>query len=177
MPETIGRGLRCRAGALLALLAWALLACAGCASDDAPGSDPDAGAPLVPLYPEDFESQYLEMRDCRLSHEHELRFIRVLVSPGAEAPYAALSPDAPYPVGAILVKPEYDEPDCTAPLSYTAMEKLAPGARPEGGDWRWQRVDLDRKVVEDGAPERCVTCHTRHCAPPYGYDLTCAEEL
>lgn len=175
MSEAMGRVRRVAAQVAAVLLA--LLASVGCNSDDTSGPDPDAGPPLVPVFPEDFEARYTEMRDCRLSHEHELRFIRVLVSPSAEAPYAALSPDMPYPVGAILVKPEYDEPDCTVPLSYTAIAKLEPGANPDGGDWRWQRVDLDHQVVEDGAPERCVTCHTQHCAPPYGYDLTCAEEL
>jgi hypothetical protein len=163
--------------AALALLASALLASVGCRADDGSDPDPDAAPPLEAVFPEDFEAHFMEMRACRLSHEHELRFIRVFASASAEAPYAALSPDTPYPVGAILVKPEYDEPDCTVPLSYTAIEKLEPGANPGGGDWRWQRVDLDFEVVEDGAPERCLTCHTQHCAPPYGYDLTCAEEL
>lgn len=135
--------------------------------------------PPQPVFPADFESQYSEMRDCRQSHEHELRFIRVLASPSAQAPYAALSADTPYPVGAILVKAEYDDFGCEAEtlLGFTAMQKLAEGESPDGGDWRWQKLDTERALIEDGAPERCVNCHVQHCAPPHGYDLSCAEEI
>lgn len=145
-------------------LALVLGACGG---EDAP----------APVFPEDAPSQWLEMRDCRHSHEHELRHIRVFASPAAEAPYAALSADTPYPEGAVLLKLEYDDAACTDLLGYTAMQKLAPGANPDGGDWLWQRVSVDREVAEEGAPPRCINCHEEHCEPPYGYDLTCAEEL
>lgn len=145
-----------------------MLALAGC-------GDGETGP--QPVFPDDAELQWAEMRDCRHSHEHELRRIRVFASPDAEAPYAALSPDVPYPVGAVLVKLEYDDADCSQLLGYTAFEKLPPGSAPEAGDWLWQRVDLDRKVVEEGAIIRCINCHEEHCAPPYGYDLTCAEEI
>lgn len=156
-----------------------------CDDDGAPSRDAsvDAGAPPVdaavadPVFPADFAARWREMRDCRFSHEHELRNIRVLASPDAEASYAALSPDAPYPVGATLLKIEYDDDQCAVPIEYTAMRKLAPGENPAGGDWRWQRVRVDRQVIENGAPWRCINCHTVHCAPPMGYDLTCAEEL
>lgn len=168
-------------GAVFATLAIGALACG---DDGSPVRDAsaDAGAPVdaavaEPVFPAHFAAHWREMRDCRFSHEHELRNIRVLVSPDAEAPYAALSPDTPYPVGATLVKIEYDDSECAVPIEYTAVRKLAPGENPAGGDWRWQRVSVEREVTEDGAPWRCINCHTVHCAPPMGYDLTCAEEL
>jgi hypothetical protein len=146
---------------------------------DAGTPEPDAGhdAGPEPVFPEDFDANYLEMRDCRHSHEHDLRYIRVLASESAQAPYATLSEATPYPVGATLVKLEYDDELCTTLLEYTALQKLEPGANPGGSDWLWQRVSTEREVEESGAPWRCISCHTVHCAPPDGYDLTCAEEL
>jgi hypothetical protein len=32
-------------------------------------------------------------------------------------------------------------------------------------------------MLEDGAPPRCINCHAQHCAPPHGFDLSCAEEI
>lgn len=135
----------------------------------------DAGP--EPVFPADFERTYRERRNCRESHEHELHFIRVLVSPSALEPYEALSPDVPYPKGATLVKVEYDDEACADPVLYTAYRKLELGTNAFASDWLWQSVGPDREVIEEGAPWRCINCHTHHCAPPYGYDLTCAEEL
>jgi hypothetical protein len=142
---------------------------AGCGEEAPPGAQP--------VFPESPELVWREIRDCRHSHEHELRFIRVFASPTAEEPYLALSPDTPYPVGATLVKLEYDDPGCTELLGYTALQKLEPGAQPTGGDWLWQRVNDTREVEEEGAMVRCVNCHQVHCDAPHGYDLTCAEEI
>src|SRR5688500_18488930 len=98
----------------------ALLAAAAC-DDDVPavdaGEELDAGP--APAFPADFEASSHEMRDCRFSHEPALRYIRVLVSDGAREPYAALSEDRPYPVGALLVKLEYDDESCTELVEYT----------------------------------------------------------
>lgn len=159
---------RRRLPVLLGACALALLP-AGCGEDGNPAAQP--------VFPEDPELAWREIRDCRHSHEHELRFIRVFASPTAEEPYLALSPDVPYPVGATLVKLEYDDPDCTELLGYTALQKLEPGKQPAGGDWLWQRVNGEGEVEEEGAMSRCVNCHAVHCEPPHGYDLTCAEEI
>lgn len=149
-------------------LAVTLSLATGCGGSEEPGE---------PVFPEDPEAEWRELRDCRHSHEHELRFIRVFASPEAEAPYLALSPEEPYPVGARLVKVEYDDPGCTELLGYSALEKLPAGVAPAGNDWLWQRVSPEREVLEEGAMPRCINCHEDHCNPPYGYDLTCAEEI
>lgn len=158
---------RRRLAMLLGACAVAVLM-AGCGEEDA-GPEP--------VFPESPELVWREIRDCRHSHEHELNFIRVFASPTAEDSYLALSPDVPYPVGATLVKLEYDDPDCTELKGYSALQKLEPGTQPEGGDWLWQRVSKTREVEEEGAMTRCVNCHAVHCDPPHGYDLTCAEEI
>ena len=137
----------------------------------------------APVFPAGALATWLELRDCRLSHEHELRWIRVLASPTAEAPYTALSADVPYPSGAVLLKAEYDDATCSVPLGFTAMHKEAAGYWDEGHDWRWQKTDAERKVLQNGRLETCVGCHLLHCEPPTchggscGFDLTCGEEL
>lgn len=169
--------LRCGTRSLGLLLSVLAAGCSGPGNDDehADAGPPDAGP--APVFPSNIERTYQEMRDCRQSHEHELHYIRVLASPSAQAPYTALSPDMPYPVGATLVKVEYDDEDCSERVLYTAYRKLALGENPIGNDWLWQRVSPEREVLEQGAPWRCINCHSYHCAPPNGYDLTCAEEL
>lgn len=147
------------------------IASGGC--EDAPSSpDSDSDAITVELI-----STWAEMRDCRHSHEHELRFIRVLANPEAELPYAELSPATPYPVGSRLIKLEYDDDACSDLLGYTLLEKLEPGALPEAGDWNWVELDTELRVMEQGALPGCINCHAVHCHPPFGFDLTCAEEL
>jgi len=142
------------------------------------GGDTEPPGP-EPAFPEDFLLNWEELRDCRHSHEHELRHIRVFADPLAAPSYRALSPEVPFPVGATLVKLEYDFAGCEEQdlLEYTVMHKREPGFAPDANDWLWQRVSLDRQVIEHGAPMHCVFCHTVHCPPPYGYDLACDEEL
>jgi hypothetical protein len=160
---------------VVALASAAAAACNGEPGPSDAGSEVDAGP--MPSFPANYGASYQERRDCRPSHEHSLRYIRVMASESALAPYAALSEDEPYPVGAVLLKLEYDDEDCAELVEYTSLEKLEPGANPAGGDWLWQRVSTEREVIENGAPWTCINCHTVHCAPPNGYDLTCAEEL
>lgn len=101
--------------------------------------------------------------------------MRVVADAAAFDPYTLF--DRPYPVGATIVKLEFDDEGCTGPVAqYSAMKKTEPNGNPAGGDWWWQRVDADRAVLEEGAPVRCLDCHTAHCAEPYGMDLTCKPE-
>jgi len=146
------------------------------------GCQPDDGASeLTPVFPEDL-SDWSEGRACMFTHEHELRYVRVLVDEAAEAPYRELSADFPYEVGATLVKLEYDDEACTELLGYTAIQKQPAGYSVKGNDWRWQRVTVDREVVEDGELDTCITCHDHHCTEPQcgypdcGFDLTCGIE-
>jgi hypothetical protein len=126
-------------------------------------------------------SAWAELRDCRHSHEHELNHIRVFANELAATPYEKLSADTPYPVGSVLVKAEYEDGACTKLVGYTALRKEALGAGPGEGDWRWQKLAPDFRVLQDGAPTACVHCHEHHCAEAgvvgvMGYDLTCGEE-
>ena len=142
-----------RATSIVALLA-ALLS--GCPSPE----------PAEPVFPADYAASFVEVRDCRRSPEHELAFIRVLASPDTAATY--LSRTGTFAEGAVVLKEEYVDADCADLLGWTAMRR-------EGDGWRWQEVASDRVVVEDGAIERCETCHARCVAPDQGFEGTCAE--
>lgn len=137
------------------------------------GCGPPAGdAP----FPADYESSWREARDaCTISHDHELRYIRVFTDDLAFGPYTRQ--DGPYPAGARLLKAEYDDPDCTELLSFVLMEKQEPGSTPsDEHDWSWRRFDPDRREVHDPRqiPFTCIDCHEWHCAEaPYGWDYTC----
>jgi hypothetical protein len=147
---------------------WLVAALAACSVE------PQAAE--APLFPADAPSTWQQVRDCRHSHEHELNHIRVLADPAAVGPY--LGWNAPFPVGATLLKLEYDDDACSHLIRYTVMQKRAAGSDVERGDWRWQTVSPAREVLPS-ATATCVGCHRVHCseADGTGFDLTCAEEL
>lgn len=128
-------------------------------------------------FPEDYETSWTEARTrCTLSHDHELRYIRVFVNDLALEAYTTR--EERYPPGAALLKAEYDDPDCTSLIDYVLMERLGPGEAPENLEWRWERYDPERNIMTDRRfePETCINCHVCHCgAPPYGWQLTCPE--
>ncbi|MEZ4384951.1 MAG: cytochrome P460 family protein [Nannocystaceae bacterium] len=158
--------MRAARGLLLAALVHA--ACVG--GDD--GDDASAGE--APDFPENYADDYVEVRDCRGSGDHDLHTIRILADPAALAPYQDRG--APFPVGAVVLKEEYEFGDleCAGPIvQWTVMRRLAPGSAADNLDWAWQRVDPQRQVVDSDAP-RCVGCHQGCGAAPDGYEGTCA---
>lgn len=160
-----------RALASAVALAAALFAVAGCQGDDG-GDDDTAGA--LPSFPADYAASYVEVRNCRGSGDHDLNNIRILAGPTAVTAYQGRM--EPFPVGAVVLKEEYDFADltCEGPIQqWTVMERLADGSAPEMLDWAWQRVDADRVVVEVDPP-RCIGCHQGCGAGPEGYEWTCA---
>ena len=40
------------------------------------------------------------------------------------------------------------------------MHKGGIGSAPAGGDWEWQELDSDRKILESGQLPSCIGCHT-----------------
>jgi hypothetical protein len=149
----------------------------GCGDD---GSAIDAGepdaTPVEPAFPADYAGDYVEVRNCRRSSEHELRFIRVLVEPEAVGPY--MDRVTPFSDGSIVLKEEYDLGDatCDGPIVvWTVMVKRAAAAEELG--WHWQEVDADRDVTESNS-SLCYGCHSACTGEPpddIGYDFTCTE--
>lgn len=153
-----------------AALAAALTAF-GCTGDDG-GDDETAGA--EPSFPADYLGSYVEVRNCRPSGDHDLNNIRILADPNALAPYN--DRNAPFPVGAVVLKEEFEFGDltCSGPISqWTVMQRLADGSAPDNLDWAWQRVDSERNVADVDAP-RCIGCHQGCGVAPDGYEGTCA---
>ncbi|KIG14424.1 hypothetical protein DB30_06767 [Enhygromyxa salina] len=135
---------------------------------------PDEDPEIEPDFPADYEASYVEVRDCRGSGDHDLNNIRILAGPTALEPYQGRV--EPFPVDAVVLKEEYDfgDFDCTGPIKqWTVMRRLPDGSAPDTLDWAWQRVDLERKVLDEDAP-RCIGCHTGCGVGPEGYDGTCA---
>lgn len=119
----------------------------------------DAGPPIVPA---DYAS-WNEVRDCRRSPDHDLAYIRVFASPDAEPVY--VSREGAFPEGAVLLKLEYADPDCTDLSGMTAMAW-------RGGDWQWQELSAARVPFTEST-ERCAGCHEDCGEPPDGYLGTC----
>ncbi len=130
--------------------------------------------PVAPLFPESYASTYVEVRDCRRSADHDLGQIRVLADPAAAGPYVAR--DVAFPVGATVLKVEYDfgDLDCAGPIrNWTVMQRVAEGGDPLHLGWAWQRVEPDRTVTSEH-DSRCLGCHARCGVAPDGYLGTCA---
>jgi hypothetical protein len=127
-----------------------------------------------PFFPEEYAASYMEVRNCRPSGDHDLHNIRILADPASLGPYQERL--EPFPDGAVVLKEEYAFEDVTcedALEQWTVMRKLEAGSSPEMLDWEWQRVEADRRVVEEDPP-RCYGCHTGCGVPPDGHDGTCA---
>ncbi len=155
--DAVGRATAARA----ATLACALVAC------DPSETEP----PPAAVFPQDWQASYTEVRDCRRSGDHDLNYVRILADAAALAPYQKR--DAPFPDGAVVLKIEFADPECTDTSGFTAMRREA-GFDAPNGDWHWQRLDATETVTEDGKLDRCIGCHTSCGAPPDGHDSTCA---
>ena len=147
----------------LLALALALAVAAGCATD-APEVPPVDAEPA--LWAADFETAMAPVRGCRLSPaEHDGFYIRVFANSGSAQAYV----DGTYPFveGTLLVKGEYEDADCTDLRRVSAMLKLADGAAPELGDWRWQRRAMPGQTTAAMAAKSCAGCHKACVASDY----------
>jgi streptogramin lyase len=159
---------------LIAAVNAALSGCPGVGTET-PTSPPTPTPSITPIFPANYRSSFVEVRDCRFSIEHDSVAIRVLVNEiGADA---YLNNANPLPVGSIVIKEEYDAPDCSndADLArWRVMRKEAPGFDPEDNDWAWQWVDAPNRSVRFNDKSTCVGCHQREeCL---ARDYMCTED-
>lgn len=129
----------------------------------------DEGAPAS-LLPETYPEGFTEVRDCRFSVEHSAVNIRIL----ADGPAAAVIADESYPfaVGALVVKEEYRDMECTQLEGYTLMERRAADDDEASDGWAWQRLDATAVPIGPDDDRSCSTCH-RACTT--GRDGVCAD--
>lgn len=152
---------------------------AGCSDDDG-GSPVDAAPPdaaAEPLFPVDYASTWTQVRDCRPSSSHDFHLIVIWADPEAAAPY--LDREAPFPVGSVVLKEEYEigDTECEGDIvQWTVMKRLEAGSAPdEQLDWHWQKVDELGQIVSENE-SRCFGCHDDCDGDPTdSYENTCAE--
>jgi hypothetical protein len=164
---------------------------AGCDPTPSPGSDPDGGP--TSLLPADYAATFVEVRGCRPSIDHDLAHIVVKTSAALADVYRA--GPYPFPVGALIVKEQFEDAACTRIGGWTLMRKEAPGYDPAFGDWHWQRLDGAGRVMagvtagqggkQDGPQDgrgsdtgkrtlaRCASCHA--AAECRDRDFTCTQ--
>jgi hypothetical protein len=135
----------------------ALLLC-GCFQDTAPQH-----SDFLPL---DYQTKFQTVRDCRLVVGHENNYLKVLANSVAADPYNPAS--YPLPQGSVVVAEQHGgDPSCGSINGYYLMAKEQPGYFSAGGDWHWQRLDVNQRIVEDGRLQTCASCHAACAASEY----------
>ena len=142
--------------------AWLALAVllGGCFQDSTPQH-----SEFVPL---DYQSKLQEVRTCRPVPAHGLGYQRVLANDVAALPYT--SSNYPLPAGSVVLAEQHNDPTCMSLDGFYLMAKENPGYDPDAADWRWQRLDMFQRVLEDGKLQTCSGCH----ALPPCHDFLCA---
>lgn len=135
---------------------------AGCFQDSTP--KPSSFLPL------DYRTRFQVVRTCRMVVGHDLAYEKVLANEIAAGPYASAT--YPLPVGAVVVGEQHGDVSCSSLTGFYLMAKEPPGYDIARGDWHWQRLDSNQRVVEDGHLAKCSSCHAQPpctdylCSPP-----------
>jgi hypothetical protein len=143
--------------ALAGLLAAGLVA--GCFEDST--------AQHSAFLPLDYQTSFPAVRTCRAVADHGLAYQRVLANGVAALPYTSGS--YPLPAGSVVLAEQHGDPSCGSLNGFYLMAK-EPGYDATHGDWRWQRLDANQRVLEDGRLTKCSSCH----AQPACHDLLCS---
>jgi hypothetical protein len=149
----LGSSVRAGSAVFFALLAIS------CGGDDDTTSPP----PEDPLFPADYLTTYTEVRNLRLSNNHDgsnpdVESIRVHASPEGASAYT--NGIYPLPEGTVLVKTQYADAFGSVITGYTVMKKGPAGTAPASRDWIWQEIDRDRVVIQNaGQIQTCIECH------------------
>lgn len=147
-PDTLRR---VRASGLRHLGVLGLLSgLASCAQVDAPNA--------VSALPEDYQTAFVEARSCRVSIDHDLKYVTVKVRPELLATYN--QGPYPFPQGAVVVKEQYLDATCSQLASYTVMRKESAGYDAANGDWQWFSLDDRKQIAQSGKLARCIACHS-----------------
>jgi len=130
----------------------------------------DSTAQHSAFLPLDYQSSFQVVRACRAITSHDLAYQRVLANSVAADPYVSAS--YPLPAGGVVVAEQHGDSSCNSLTGFYLMAKEKPGYDNASGDWHWQRLDDNQRVLEDGRLQKCSSCHvqspcTDHlCSPP-----------
>lgn len=132
-------------------IALALVAVGGCFQDSAPGH-----SEFLPL---DYKTTgvFKSVRACRPVTAHDNRYEAVFVNAiGADAYLAA---SYPLPATSVVVAEEHADPSCNSLVGFKLMAKENAGYDSAHGDWHWQQLDANQRLLKDGRLTTCSTCH------------------
>lgn len=143
-----------------------LLACLGA------GCFQDSTAQHSTYLPLNYKSTFHMVRTCRLVVDHANQYQAVFADPiFAADPYT--SGNYPLPAGSVVVAEQHGgDPSCNSLMGYYLMAKENPGYASAAGDWRWQELDGNQRVSQDGRITACSSCHAKPpcldylCSPP-----------
>jgi hypothetical protein len=93
------------------------------------------------------------------SRGHGKIWVEIYTDQIASKPFDADT--GPYPVGARLVKAQYEEQLGGAPKILTVMKKMAAGYDPDHGDWYYGVYGPDLAPLKEGRLQMCINCHTQ----------------
>ncbi len=123
------------------------------------------------ILPPDYSSSFVLARNCRYSTSHS-RFLRVLTD-GKETNDAYLAGNCLLPVNSLVLAEEYENASCSSLIGYTLMNKVS-GYDSSHNDWRWQKLDDMRNLLEDGRVQTCIDCHQK-CSQTATPEYTCSR--
>jgi hypothetical protein len=73
-----------------------------------------------------------------------------------------------YPVGCLILKRKYSDPDGKNTELFTGMVKRAPGYNPASGDWEYFTLSGDGAQIEQsGKLQSCMACHQAYSASDF----------
>ena len=140
---------------LILLLAMAFIIAVSMAGEPMPGADAGALWKYItqtnPYQKWEFWPGHAGMYPGKSPHGAYLKLYAN--APAIKAAKAGL----PMPEGAIIVKENYGKDQKTL-MAVTPMYRIK-DYNPAAGDWFWVKYGPDGKVLADGKPKGCISCH------------------
>lgn len=73
-----------------------------------------------------------------------------------------------YPIGTVIVKQKFYDPEGTRTEFFTLMRKREDGYDPDNGNWEYSTVDQTAtKILSRGRTESCIGCHSDYTETDY----------
>ena len=129
----------------------------GCFQDSTPQH-----SSFLPL---DYQKKFQTVRTCRLGVHHNNQYLQVLSN--IEDPYTT-----PPPAGTVVVAEEHVDSNCSSLIDFKVMAKENAGYDTAAGDWHWQELDANQRILHDGHLTTCSSCHAKQ--PPCNGDYLCS---